>query len=295
MTASREKLGVALGIIGTCLFGATLPATRLAVDFFDPLFVSASRAVVAGLLGIAVLLVTRRRWPSRRMTAELIVAGLCTIVGYPVLIALAMKTVPASHGGVVLGIVPLATVACAAILVRERPTIGFWLASAAGSLLVIWFVMRHNEGTTISHGDLFLLGGVVTAALGYTLSGRLSVQRPGWEVISWQVAMFMPVTAVATWFLWPADIADAPVSAWAGLAYVATVSMYLGFFVFNAAMALAGVARVGQLTLLQPFVIVALSIPVNGEKFAPETVLFAAAVVATVIVGQRMRVKRAPE
>jgi drug/metabolite transporter (DMT)-like permease len=293
MTASREKLGVALGIIGTCLFGATLPATRLAVDFFDPLFVSASRAVIAGLLGIAVLLVTRRRWPPRRMAGELIAAGLCTIVGYPVFIALAMKTVPASHGGVVLGIVPLATVACAAILVRERPTIGFWLASAAGSLLVIWFVMRHNEGTTISHGDLFLLGGVVTAALGYTLSGRLSAQRPGWEVISWQVAMFLPITTVATFFLWPANIADAPVAAWAGLAYVATVSMYLGFFVFNAAMALAGVARVGQLTLLQPFVIVALSIPVNGEKFAPETLLFAAAVVVTVIVGQRMRVKRA--
>jgi drug/metabolite transporter (DMT)-like permease len=57
-------------------------------------------------------------------------------------------------------------------------------------------------------------------------------------------------------------------------------------------MALAGVARIGQITLLQPFVIVALSIPVNGEKFQPETLLFAAAVVATVIVGQRMRVKR---
>jgi drug/metabolite transporter (DMT)-like permease len=206
-----------------------------------------------------------------------------------------LQTVPASHGGVVLGIVPLATMACAAILVRERPTIGFWLAGAAGSVLVIWFVVRHNEGTTISHGDLYLLAAVIAAALGYTLSGRLSAQRPGWEVISWQVAIFLPVMAVATFFLWPPAIMNAPASAWAGLAYVATVSMYLGFFVFNAAMALAGVARVGQLTLLQPFVIVALSIPVNGEKFAPETVLFAAAVVVTVIVGQRMRVKRAPE
>jgi drug/metabolite transporter (DMT)-like permease len=205
---------------------------------------------------------------------------------------LALKTVPASHGGVVLGIMPLATMAAAAILLRERPTLGFWLASAAGSLLVIWFVVRHNEGTTISHGDLFLLGAVVTGALGYSLSGRLSAQRPGWEVISWQVAMFLPFAAVAAYFLWPSNIADAPASAWAGLGYVATVSMYLAFFVFNAAMGRAGVARVGQLTLLQPFVIVALSIPVNGEKFQPETVLFAAAVVVTVIVGQRMGIKR---
>jgi drug/metabolite transporter (DMT)-like permease len=295
MTASREKLGIALGVIGTSLFGATLPATRLAVAFFDPFFVTTSRAVFAGLLGVIVLLATRRRWPSWPVLGELVAAGLCTIVAYPLLIALSLQTVPASHGGVVLGIVPLATMACAAILVRERPTIGFWLAGAAGSVLVIWFVVRHNEGTTISHGDLYLLAAVIAAALGYTLSGRLSAQRPGWEVISWQVAIFLPVMAVATFFLWPPAIMNAPASAWAGLAYVATVSMYLGFFVFNAAMALAGVARVGQLTLLQPFVIVALSIPVNGEKFAPETVLFAAAVVVTVIVGQRMRVKRAPE
>jgi drug/metabolite transporter (DMT)-like permease len=292
MSAPHEKLGIALGVIGTCLFGATLPATRLAVDFFDPLFVSVFRAVVAGTLGITVLFAMRRSWPSRRMLGELIAAGLCTIVGYPIFIAMALKTVPASHGGVVLGIMPLATMAAAAILLRERPTLGFWLASAAGSLLVVWFVVRHNEGTTISHGDLFLLGAVVTGALGYTLSGRLSAQRPGWEVISWQVAMFLPLSAVAAYFLWPSNIADAPASAWAGLGYVATVSMYLAFFVFNAAMGLAGVARVGQLTLLQPFVIVALAIPVNGEKFQPETVLFAAAVVVTVVIGQRMGVRR---
>jgi drug/metabolite transporter (DMT)-like permease len=292
MSASREKLGVVLGFAGVCLFGATLPATRLAVDFFDPLFVSVSRAMAAGMLGIIVLLATRRRWPPRRMLGELLVAGLFTAVGYPISIALALQTVPTSHGGVVLGIVPLVTIAAAAILLRERPTPGFWLASAAGSVLVIWFVVRHNDGSTISHGDLFLLGAIVSSALGYTLSGRLSAQRPGWEVISWQVALFLPIMATGTVFLWPANIAAAPASAWAGLAYVATVSMYLAFFVFNAAMALAGVVRIGQLTLLQPFIIVALSIPVNGERFQPETVLFAAAVVVTVIIGQRMGVKR---
>ena len=44
--------------------------------------------------------------------------------------------------------------------------------------------------------------------------------------------------------------------------------------------------------LLQPFVIVALAWPVNGEPIDIETLLFAAAVVATVLVGQRMRVVR---
>ena len=84
---------------------------------------------------------------------------------------------------------------------------------------------------------------------------------PGWEVISWQVVIFL-------------------------------LSQYTAFFVFNAALAIGGIARVGQVMLLQPFVIVALALPVNGEPINIETILFAAAVVATVLIGQRMRVAR---
>jgi len=136
------------------------------------------------------------------------------------------------------------------------------------------------------------LGTIVSGAFGYTLSGRLSLQRPGWEVISWQVAMFMPLAAIAVIALWPHGLHDVPLPVWLGLGYVSFVSQYLAFFVFNAAMAMGGVARVGQLMLLQPFVIVALAAPVNGEPIKFSTLAYAAAVVATVIVGQRMSVRR---
>jgi drug/metabolite transporter (DMT)-like permease len=115
---------------------------------------------------------------------------------------------------------------------------------------------------------------------------------PGWEVISWQVAAFLPVALITTFMLWPPNLADVPWDGWAGLAYVSLVSQYGAFFVFNAGMAMGGVARVGQLMLLQPFVIVALAAPVNGEPIRLITLGFAAAVVATVLVGQRMRVTR---
>ena len=49
---------------------------------------------------------------------------------------------------------------------------------------------------------------------------------------------------------------------------------------------------IGQIMLLQPFMIVALALPVNGEPIDIETILFAAAVVTTVLIGQRMRVER---
>jgi len=292
MTTSREKLGLILGVAGVLLFGGTLPATRLAVAEIDPLFLSAIRAAIAGCLGLLLLLVLRRPIPARGLWHEILFAGLCTIVGFPVFMALAMAQVPASHGGVVLGILPLATAAAAALLAHERPSLGFWLASTAGAIIVLVFMVRHSGANTVQLGDLYLLGTVISGALGYTLSGRLSRKLLGWEVISWQVALFLPLSLGLTFVLWPTNLGSVSSSAWAGLAYVSLISQFFAFFVFNAAMAMGGVARVGQLMLLQPFVIVALSVPVNGERFEVSTLFYAAAVVAMVLVGQRMRVTR---
>ena len=292
MTPYHKNFGLLLGFLGMCLFAGTLPATRLALLGFAPLFLTVARAALAGSVGLIVLIARRRRVPSRSLWLEMFGAALCTVIGFPLFAALAMMTVPAAHGGVVLGILPLVTAAAATVFAHERPSPGFWLASVLGALIVVTFMLRRNGGMTFSAGDLFLLGTVLSGALGYTFSGRLATLMPGWEVISWQVVIFLPLAAAATFVLWPADIATAPISSWIGLGYVGLVSQYTAFFVFNAGLAIGGIARVGQVMLLQPFMIVALALPVNGEAIDVETILFAAAVVATVLIGQRMRVTR---
>lgn len=292
MTNSRNSIGLALGIAGVFLFGGTLPATRLTVTAIDPLFLTAARATIAGMAGLCVLLILRRPAPPLYLWHEIVLGGLCTIVGFPVLMALAMVSVPAAHGGVVLGIVPLATAGAAALVAHERPSIGFWATSLIGAMIVIAFVLTQNEARTFALGDLYLFGTVLAGAFGYALSGRLSMRMPGWEVISWQVATFLPFSATFALLLWPRHFSNVPLTAWLGLAYVSLFSQFFAFFVFNGAMAMAGVARVGQLMLLQPFVIVALAAPVNGEPIRLRTLAYAAAVVATVLIGQRMPIKR---
>lgn len=275
-----------------CLFAGTLPATRLAVPGFDPWLLTAARATLAGLAGLIVLLVTRRRLPPRSAWIEMFFAAVCTVIGFPLFAAFAMMTVPAAHGGVVLGIMPIATAIAATIFARERPSFGFWAASTAGAIIVLAFVFRKNGGETFSAGDLFLLGMVVAGALGYTFSGRLTGLMPGWEVISWQVVMFLPFAAIATFLLWPDNLARVTFVSWAGLGYAGLVSQFTAFFVFNAGLALGGIARVGQVMLLQPFIVVAMAAPVNREPINVETIIFAIAVVATVLIGQRTRVAR---
>ncbi|WP_439573674.1 DMT family transporter [Phreatobacter sp.] len=287
--APRIALGLALGVAGVVIFGATLPATRLAVADLDPWFVTFGRAAAAGLLAAVVLVVLRRPLPARADLSRYGVAALCLITGFPGFMALAMVTVPAGQGGVVLGILPLGTAVAAVLLAGERPSVGFWLASVAGAALVLIFALRRSGGYALTTGDIYLFAAVAAAALGYTVSAVLTRDRPGWEVVSWMLVLALPVTLPAAFWFAPAHPAAVGAAAWWGFAYAALFSQYVGFFFWNAGLALGGIARVGQVQLLQTFVTLGLAALVNGEVIGRETLLFAAAVAVTVLVGSRMR------
>jgi drug/metabolite transporter (DMT)-like permease len=285
---SREHLGLLLGFIGMAIFGGTLPATRLAVSGFDPLALTALRTAIAGLCALVLLLVLRRPLPPSRLWPQLAIAMLCVSILFPFLMALAVQTVDASHGGVVLGILPIATALVAVAITHERPKPLFWIASVAGAALVIAFALRQGGGT-LSAGDLLLFAAVGVSAIGYAFSGRLTADMPGWEVISWVLVMALPVSLPAAALTVPADLSHIGLKPWLALLYVAVFSQWIGFFAWNAGMAMGGIARVSQVQLLQPFITFALAAFFNDETITLQVLLFAAAVVATVAISTRTR------
>jgi drug/metabolite transporter (DMT)-like permease len=288
--SSRQRLGLLLGFVGMAIFGGTLPATRLAVSAIDPVALTALRTAIAGLCSLALLLVLRRPLPPRALWPQLVIAMVCVSVLFPLLMALGMQRVDASHGGVVLGILPIATALVAVAITHERPKPLFWIASLAGAALVIAFALRQGGGT-LSAGDLLLFAAVAVSAIGYAFSGRLTAEMPGWEVISWVLVIALPATALTL----PADIGSVPLKPLLGLLYVALFSQWIGFFAWNAGMAMGGIARVSQVQLLQPFVTFALATFFNDETITPQIVLFAAAVVATVAISTRTRGRKTPD
>jgi drug/metabolite transporter (DMT)-like permease len=285
---SRERLGLALGFVGMAIFGGTLPATRIAVAAIDPIAVSALRTAIAGLCSLALLIVLRRPLPPRRLWLQLGITMLCVSLLFPLLMALAMQTVDASHGGVVLGILPIATALAAVLITHERPRPMFWIASIAGAALVIAFALRQGGGA-LSAGDLLLFACVAVSAIGYAYSGRLTAQMPGWEVISWVLVITLPVSLPIAAFTIPADLGHIGLKPWLALLYVALFSQWIGFFAWNAGMAMGGIARVSQVQLLQPFVTFALAAAFNGETITLPILLFGAGVVATVAISTRTR------
>jgi drug/metabolite transporter (DMT)-like permease len=289
---SRETLGLILGVIGVVIFGATLPATRAAVADLAPWFVTMGRAALAGLLAACVLVLSRRRLPDRTLLPDLAIASSCIVVGFPGLIGLAMQTVPASHGGVVLGILPLATALFGAVFGGDRPSPIFWFWSVIGAALVVAFAIRDAD-MMVTLGDVYLFLSVFAAALGYVFSARLSRYMPGWEVISWAVVVALPLTIPMALWLQPSDWGSVRASSWIGFGYVAVFSMYLGFFPWNAGLAMGGVARVSQVQLLQTFVTLAVSAALLGESIDVTTIAFAVAVVGVVLLGRRAPIRQA--
>ena len=292
---SRQTLGIGLGFIGIAIFGGTLPATRLAVEGLDPFFITAGRAAASGLLSATLLLILRRRWPSARQIRTMLICIVTIVFGFPGLMALAMLTVPASHGGIVLGILPLTTAAAATAVLGERPSLRFWLLAGLGTTVVVVFALRENGGE-IAVGDVYLFLAAISTSIGYVFSADLSHEMPGWEVISWILVLALPLTLPLAIWLWPANPGAVPAAAWVVFAYVSVFSMFVGFFAWNAGLVMGGVARVSQVQLLQTFVTLGLSAVINGEHVGPSTIAVAALVVAIVAAGRKARIaQKVPE
>jgi len=240
------------GFLGVLIFSASLPATRVAVVDLDPVFLTAARAAIAGLLGLCLLLAFRQTRPQRSDLLPLIVVALSVVVGFPLLTALALKHVSSAHSIVFIGLLPLATASFGVLRGGERPRPVFWLFSCLGSALVAGFAM--TQGFVASPvGDLLMLAAVIICGLGYAEGARLSRKLGGWQVISWALVLSLPVMVTLSALTLPASFADVGRPAWIGLAYVSVFSMLVGFVFWYRGLAQGGIAAVGQLQLLQPF------------------------------------------
>jgi len=265
------------GFLGVLIFSGSLPATRVAVADFDPVFLTLARAAIAGLVALGLLLAFRERRPEGRDLGPLLVVALSVVIGFPLLTALALRHVTSAHSIVFIGLLPLATAIFGVVRGGERPRPVFWLFSCLGSGLVASFAWTQGFAASPA-GDLLMLAAIVICGLGYAEGAALSRRLGGWQVISWSLLLALPITAGLTLYTLPASLADAGRPAWLGLAYVSLFSMLIGFVFWYRGLAQGGIAAVGQLQLLQPFFGLALAALLLGETVSWQMLAVSAAV-----------------
>lgn len=285
---TNETNGMLLGFIGVALFSLTLPFTRIAVAELSPYFVTFGRSSLGGICALLLFLYVRPQLPTRVQLIRLIVMALGVVYGFPLFVSLAMKTLPSAHGGIVLGVLPLATAVVGAIRFRERPSLAFWITAAFGSLLVVTYAHLNGSGGLVSE-DWLLFVAVASAAIGYSEGGKLSEEMSSVEVISWALVMTLPINIFLTYLYFDFEISSISNQAIVSFVYVGLISMYISFFFWYKGIALGGVARVGQVQLLQPFLTLIGAYFLLDEKITTMNVAFALAVLAVVVLGKKTR------
>ena len=281
----RNAAGWGSGFLGVVIFSGSLPATRLAVADFSPLFLTSARAVIAALIAGVFLAAHREVRPAAGDLLSLAIVAAGVVVGFPLLTGLALQHITAAHSIVFIGLLPLATAFFGVLRGGERPKPAFWLFSCVGAATVAGFALSRSAEGSLS-GDILMIGAIVLCGLGYAEGATLSRRLGGWQVISWALLLALPFMAAIALMVRPDHWAGIGLPAWAGLAYVSVFSMLVGFVFWYRGLALGGIAGVGQLQLLQPFLGLMLAAAVLGESIA-WPMLAATGVVVLCVAGAR--------
>lgn len=259
----------------------------------SPTFVGAGRAVVAALAAAALLAATGQRLPRGGQWWRLGVVAAGVVAGFPLLTSFALTRTGASHGAVVIALLPAATAVAAVLRARERPPRAFWCASGVGAIVAVGFAVLQGGGLgQVGAADLLLFGAVVAAAVGYAEGGLLARELGAWQTISWALVVSLPVMAPLTVATLVQQAPRATGVEWAAFAYLSLVSMLLGFFAWYRGLAIGPMAQVSQVQLTQPVMTICWAALLLGEQLTAATVLGGAAVVLCAALAVRSRLGR---
>jgi drug/metabolite transporter (DMT)-like permease len=263
----RGSTGLWWGLLGVAAFSFTVPFTRVAVGGLSPLFIGSGRAVVAAVLACVALLATRQRVPRGRQWARLAVVGAGVVVGFPLLTSYALTTAPASHGAVVIALLPAATATMAVLRGHERPPVSFWVIAGVGAVAAMGFASAQWGGLGQLHwSDLLLFGAVVAAAIGYAEGGLLARELGPWQTVSWALVLCSPLMVGLALGSVVHQSPSATAVQWAAFGYLGLVSMFLGFFAWYHGLAIGPMAQVSQVQLVQPVLSISWAALLLGEE-----------------------------
>ncbi|MGQ5261410.1 DMT family transporter [Micromonospora sp. ZYX-F-536] len=285
--------GLWWGLLGVTAFSFTVPLTRVAVGGLSPLFIGSARAVVAAALAVVALAVTRQRLPRGAQWPRLAVVGGGVVVGFPLLTSYALTSAPASHGAVVIAMLPAATAVLAVIRGHERPPVGFWVAAGVGAFAALAFASAQWGGLGQLHwADLLLFGAVASAAVGYAEGGLIARELGAWQTVSWALVLCSPLMVALTVVSVAGQTPTGTPAQWTAFAYLGVVSMFLGFFAWYRGLAIGPMAQVSQVQLVQPVMSIAWAGLLLGEHIGWATVVGGLVVILCAGAAVRVRLGR---
>ncbi len=279
---------VLLTAVAPAAWGTTYLVTETWLPPDRPLFAAAVRALPVGL----VLLAWTRQLPPRGWWGRAIALGVCNIGLFFPLIFLSAYHLPGGLASTVQAVSPLAVMALAWPLIRERPTALRVAAGFVGLAGVALLVLR-SPGGADAVGLAAAFGSVFVSAIGFVLIKRWTPPVPMLTLVSWQLVVGGLVLTPAALLVEgaPPALDAAAIGGLAWIAIVGTGLAYVCWFTGLRAMPAGGVALIG---LLNPVAGTALGVAFAAEPFGVVQLVGMTRVIGGVLAGQLTRPSRRP-
>jgi drug/metabolite transporter (DMT)-like permease len=277
----NERAGVLAGMLSCIFGGGAAVATRYLVHDLDPLALAAFRFG----LGFFILLplAIRERWPRGRDWIGVAFLGLLFFAFFFILYNWALAYTTAAHGALALSVLPLVTMALAALLGVERltarKTTGVFIAIAGVAAALASGLVAAPSGAW--RGDLIMAAATVCMAL-YSIWSRPFVARssPMGFLVAGMGIGSSAVIAVALLRGSFAPVTGLAAAQWGALLYLGAFGGAAAFWLWIWALQRATPTRVTATMTINPVAAGVFAALILGEPFGLSLVLGVAAVLA---------------
>jgi drug/metabolite transporter (DMT)-like permease len=234
---SLQRLAAPAALATTVvLWASAFAAIREAVPALGWEHLSLLRLAAAALVLAAIAAWRRVGLPARRDLPLLALCALSGMTAYQVLLNAGELTVPAATASLLVNVSPIFTALMAVALLGERLPFAGWCGVGVGFAGAAVIAVSAGGGAGVSPGALLVLGAALAQATFFVSQKALLRRRGSLAVTAWAMGlgagMALPLAPGLA-----SDVAAAPPSALAAVAFLAFGASALGFLTWAYAVA----------------------------------------------------------
>ena len=289
LSFSGSLVALAAVLFAVTMWGLIPVAMRYLVTELSPQAAMVLRLYPAGLLAIIVCLFTGVRQIEWRDWGRIIIASLAGNLGYQILAAFGMQSVPASWTGLLFGLEPVFIALFAVVFAGDRLTpwlIGGIFVSMLGTAALMM-------GSTLApSGDVSLLGLVLVtlSTMGwgiYTVMIRpASIKYGALPVACLAMAISALPMPLFVSMDFPQTLASMNMTAWLAVGFVVVFGTFLATSAWNYALGQMESSIAGVFLYVQPVVAAIGGIMLLGERLTWPLILGGALIILGVAIAQ---------
>ena len=196
----------------------------------------------------------------------------------------------ATHAGLIIALIPLFTGLFSCVVDRGWPNPVWWLGSAVAIAGTVFLILSQEssagDAATIA-GDLLILLGVSSCAVGYIAGAKITPVVGTWATTFWGIVLAaIALIPVAAFQLGGTAWASIGVTSGLAMLYLAFFGTIGGYAAWYWALGHGGVRRISSWQLAQPVITLALAALMLGELLTLQLVLIASVILASTALAQ---------